>query len=94
VDAGSVSNKIITPETLANWAGRKFKAIATIGDGAATAFTITHNFNSRDVTVEIYRNSGNFDTVLVDVRRPSSDAVQIVFKDPPAIDAYKVVIEG
>lgn len=93
-DAGTDDARIVTPLKLANspWAKRQFTA--NIGDGTATTYTVTHNFNTRDVTVEVYRNSGNYDTVLAEVRRTSVNAVQIVFDTAPAANAYRVIVRA
>lgn len=93
-DAGTDDARIVTPAKLANWSGRSRKYSADIGDGSATAYTVTHNFNTRDVRVEVFRNSGNYDTVLAEVRRTSVNAVQIVFSSAPTSNAYRVVILG
>mgnify|MGYP001170150738 FL=1 len=66
-DTGTDDLRAITALKLNNWSGRKRKATATFGDGSATSFNIDHNFNTRDVQVEVYRNSGNYDSVLCDV---------------------------
>lgn len=91
-DAGTSDTTALTPLKLANWSGRSRKMSQAIGDGAATSYTVTHNFNSRDVTVQVYRNSGNYDSVLVEVRRTSVNAVAIVFDTAPALNAYVVVV--
>lgn len=92
VDAGAVTNKIVTPATLAAsvWAAKKFAQ--NIGDGSATSIAVTHNLNTRDVRVEVYRNSGNFDTVLAEVQRTSVNAVTILFDAAPALNAYRVLV--
>lgn len=92
VDAGTDDQRFVTPLKLATWSGRVKKASGLIGDGSATQYTITHNFNTRDVNVEVYRNSGNYDTVLCDVERTSVNAVRLTFASPPASNAFKVVV--
>ena len=92
VDAGSVSNKTVTPSTLAGWSGKLKKVSQLIGDGIATSFTVTHNFATRDVIVNVFRNSGNYDLILADVNLTSTNQVQIVFNSPPASNAFKVVV--
>lgn len=91
-DAGTVSNKAITPATLANTPYATKKFAQNIGDGSATSYTVTHNLNSRDCLVEVVRNSGNYDTVLVEIQRTSVNAVTIVFDTAPASNAYRVLI--
>ena len=93
-DAGTDDARIVTPLKLATspWAKRQFAA--NIGDGSATSYTVTHNLNTRDVTVELYRNSGNFDSVLAEVQRGTVNAVTVVFDTAPAANAYRVIVRA
>lgn len=93
-DAGTADNVAITPLKLAQspWANRKHAQ--NIGDGSATSYQVTHNFNTRDVVVEVYRNSGNFDSVLVEVQRTSVNAVTILFDTAPSANAYRVLVRA
>lgn len=94
VDAGTDDQRFVTPAKLKS---SKFFAktfAQTVGDGSATSFNIDHNFNTRDVVVEIYRNSGNFDTVMADVTRPSLNRVTVAFASAPAASAFRVVVTG
>lgn len=93
-DTGTDDARFITPLKLATWSGRIRKSTLIIGDGSATQYTLTHNYNNRDVIVEVYRNSGNYDTVLCDVERISADAVRLTFAAAPASNAFKVVVLG
>ena len=93
-DTGTDDVRFITPVKLKNWSGRKMKAVATIGDGSGTTFNIDHNFGTRDVEVEVYKNSGNFDTVDCDRTRPSGNRVTLSFAAAPANNALNVVIIG
>ncbi|KJV08073.1 hypothetical protein [Methylocucumis oryzae] len=93
-DAGTDDARMLTPLKLASsiFASKKFNQ--TIGDGSATSYTVTHNLNSRDVTVDVYRNSGNYDTVLVEVQRTSVNSVTIVFDSAPSSNAYRVLVRA
>ena len=71
---------------------RKFNQ--NIGDGAATSYTVTHNLGTRDITVEVVRNSGVFDTVLAEVQRTSINAITVLFDTAPAANAYRVLIRA
>jgi hypothetical protein len=93
-DAGTDDLRIVTPLKLATsvWGTRKFGA--NIGDGSATSFALTHNFNTYDVTVEIFRNSGNRDTVLAEVQRTSLNQVTVVVDTAPSASALRVIIRA
>ena len=94
VDAGTDDARIITPLKLASWSGRIRKYAASFGDGSATSYVITHNFNTRDVTVVVFPNRGTYDNVEVDVGRTSVNEVTLVFATAPASNAYRVVVIG
>ena len=91
-DTGADDLRIVTPLKLGNWSGRKRKFTQTFGDGSATSFNIDHNFATRDVTVEVYRNSGSYDSVIVDVTRPTTNRVTLTFVSAPSASAFNVVV--
>lgn len=93
VDAGVVTSALVTPATLSNFSGRVKKFSVTIGDGAATAYTVTHNLNSLDVHISVYRVTGGGD-VIVDMARTTVNAAQITFASAPATNSYRVVVIG
>lgn len=93
-DAGTDDLRIVTPLKLANWSGRIRKYSANIGDGSATSYTVTHNFATRDVQVAVYLNSGNYDDVVPDIQRTSTNAVTLIFASAPSSNAYRVVVVG
>ena len=94
IDTGTDDARTVSPLGLAGHANRKRKAVGTVGDGSATTFAITHSFNTRDVQVEVYRNSGNFDSVLCDVHRSSVNAVNLTFAAAPSAAQFAYVIIG
>lgn len=94
-DTGTDDQRFITPLKLANYSGGKKKFAQNIGDGSATSFNIDHNFNTRDVQVNIYRNSGNYDDVIATVSRPTVNRVTISTDSyVPTSAAFRVVIIG
>lgn len=70
---------------------------ATIGDGVATTYTVTHNLATRDVTVAVYDISGatpTYEEVWTTTRRTTINTVDLVFAAAPAAGQYRVVIQG
>ncbi|AZU97632.1 hypothetical protein PGDDIFCJ_00002 [Thermus phage YS40_Isch] len=94
VDAGTTPDAAVTPLTLNNWSKAPKRYTATIGDTTNTVYTITHNLNTRDIHVSVYNNSGNYDDVEVEVRRPSVNSIEIRTSSPPGNNALRVVIIG
>ena len=70
------------------------KYSVAIGDGAATSYTVTHNLNSRDVIVTVYKNSSDYEVVYADVKHATVDTVTIDFASAPTSNQYKVVVLG
>ena len=68
-------------------------AAKTIGDNTNTSFTITHNFGTRDVTVQVY-DTTSYETVIADTVRATTNTVTVTFSTVPVTDSYRVVITG
>jgi phage-related tail fiber protein len=64
-----------------------------VGNNSSTSFDVVHNFNTRDVTVQVY-DVTTYDTVFTDVARATVDKVTVTFSVAPASNAYKVVVTG
>ncbi len=94
VDAGVDDARIVTPAKLAAQANRKLKFPFNIGDNAATQFIITHNLNTFDVLVEVFRNSGARDSIICDVDRPDANSVRLTFAAPPTLNQFRCVVLG
>jgi hypothetical protein len=93
-DEGTDDARIVTPLKLRSWSGAPKRFAATFGDGSATSYTITHNLASRDLTVVVYRNSGNYDEVVCDVEHSTTNTVTLIFSSAPTTNQYRVVVLG
>lgn len=93
-DGGTDDARIVTPAKLAGWSGRKLKYSADFGDGSATSFTLTHNLGTRDVHVQVRRNSGSYDVVDCDINVLTTNSVQIVMASAPSSNAYRAIVIG
>lgn len=70
---------------------RKFNA--TIGDGVAVDFTVTHNFNTKMVQVTV-RDATTGQQIIVDNDTPTVNTVAVHFATAPASNAYVVIVQG
>lgn len=61
---------------------------------AATSTTVTHNFNTRDVVVAVYLNSGTYEEVVCDIEHTTVNSVTVRFAVAPAAGAYRIVVRG
>jgi hypothetical protein len=93
-NAGSDDARIVTPLKLANYTGFAKKYSASIGDGSNTSLTVTHNLGTRDVVVEVFRNSGNYDKIIVETRHATTNTVDVVFASAPTSNQFRVVVTG
>lgn len=65
-----------------------------VGNGAATTYNLTHNLNTRDVQVRVYRNTTPWDDVEVDITRPDANTVTVTFATAPAAAAFRASVQG
>lgn len=66
--------------------------LATIG--GATSQVVTHNLNTRALSVTLWRNAAPYDEVDCDVEHTDVSTVTLRFATAPAVNAYSVVIVG
>lgn len=72
---------------------RVFKTTFT-GNDILTSFTITHNFDTRDVVVHVREDFGSHRDVEVSVSRPDDNSVILAADDPiPNGLTYRVIVE-
>lgn len=93
VDPGtgiSVAGDVVGIDTAV--VARKYNA--TVGDGAATAYVVTHSLANQWCTVQVFRNSGSFDQVECDIELTSANTVTLRFASAPSAAQYRVVITG
>ncbi len=66
--------------------------IAWFSCSTSATWTITHNFGTRDVGVQIFRNSGVYDTVSYDVERTDTNTVTIRLLTAPSSGAFRACV--
>jgi hypothetical protein len=66
----------------------------SIGDGASTSYTVTHNLGTKDVIVQVYRVASPYGEVQVDIEHTSTTAVTIKTAALVASNALRVVVLG
>jgi len=93
VNTGTDDSRIVTPLKLKTFLDANVGGYsALVGNGAATSFVLTHNFNSRDVNVSVY-DSNNYEQVFTDIVLTSNNSVTVSFNTAPENNAYRVVIK-
>ena len=70
------------------------KYAVAIGDGTATSITVTHNLNTRDVTVGVYASASTYDEVECDIQHTTADTVTLLFSVAPTAGQYRAVVHG
>lgn len=65
----------------------------SIGNGASTTYTVTHNLGTLDVVVAVYTNSDG-SVVYPDVTNATTNTVTIDFASAPTTNQYRVVVIG
>lgn len=93
-DTGTDDARIVTPLKLATWSGRTRKFTASVGDGAATQYDISHNLNTRDVIVQVYRNASPYDHIIVDTSANTVNITRLNFAVAPSVGQFRIVVTG
>lgn len=70
------------------------KYSATVGNGIATSFVVTHNLNSRDVAITIRETASPYAQVITDVEMTTLDTVTVKFASAPTSNQYTITIIG
>lgn len=90
---GTDNTKAITPLVLkAVLDARTGGYAANFGDGTSKTFTITHNLNTQDVSISVYRVSDRME-IMCERLASSANTVVINTNSSPAANAYRVVIK-
>ena len=86
-----ITANAISLDTANGYGVRKYST--NIGDDTALNFTVTHDFNTKDVSVTVYDNATD-EEVFTGVEHTSVDTVTVKFAVAPDTDAYRVVVIG
>ncbi|MFA5071322.1 MAG: hypothetical protein WC511_03015 [Candidatus Pacearchaeota archaeon] len=70
------------------------KHSASVGDGSALTYVVTHNLNTRDVQVNFYQTASPYAMVMTDWEATSVSTITVKFKKAPTSNQYRVVITG
>jgi hypothetical protein len=70
------------------------KYVAVIGDGTTLNYTITHNLNSRDISVTIRETGSPYAQVITDVEFTTVNSITVKFAEAPTENQYTVTIVG
>ena len=85
-----LSNVIVD---LAPVSGGNSTGSTIVGDDTTSGFTLTHNFGTRDVIVQVFENQAPFGNPIVDVERTTTNAIDVNFAVAPATGTdYRVLI--
>lgn len=93
-DTGTDDVRAVTPLKLTTWSKAPKRFESLVGDGSNTSYTLTHNLSTRDLQVNVYRNSGNYDEVDVEVRYTSTTQITLVFSAAPTSNQFRCVVRG
>ena len=70
------------------------KYSVAIGNGADTSLVVTHNLNTRDVTVTVRETGSPYAVVFPDIEMTSVDTITVKFATAPTSNQYTVVVVG
>ncbi len=87
VTQGAVTGTLITTQVAS-------KVVAAVGNGVLTACPVTHNLNTRDVSVTVRETNSPYEVVLADVACTDLNTVTVSFAVAPTASQYTVTIIG
>lgn len=70
------------------------KYATNIGDGSSTTIIVTHNLNTRDVTVAVRLAASTYDAILVDWAATTVNTVTLTFSTAPSSNQYRCIVHG
>lgn len=75
-------------------AERAKKVVASIGDGVATTFVVTHNLNTQDADVSLRETAAPYAKVYTDVEFTSANTLTVKFAAAPTASQFSITIVG
>lgn len=91
-DAGTDDARMVTPLKLKTSTLTPREVIQNIGDGSATQYDVTHNFNTRDIKVSISRNATPWDEIECGISKPDANTVRLNFVAAPTSNQFRVIV--
>lgn len=91
VDGNTGGDRVVTSDKLNAWSGKLLRFGSDFGDGSATQYDITHNFNSRDFHVVVYESASPWGEVFCEVQHLSTTVVRLIFNVAPANNSLRAV---
>ena len=77
------------------WNFRMAAVMVRRSNGVATPLEVAHNFELRDIHVQVWETAGNYDQVYPDLELPDTNTARLRFLTPPTNGyAYRVVVIG
>ncbi len=70
------------------------KFVASIGDNASTAITVTHNLNTTDVIIQTRMVASTFDYVYCDMQIIDANSIKCIFAVAPTTSSIRVIVIG
>lgn len=88
---GDDPNFATTMTNLINTRTKKYSA--TIGNGTATEFTVTHSFNTKELVINI-EEVATGETVITDIQKVDLNSLKVLFATAPTTNQFRVTIVG
>jgi hypothetical protein len=91
-DAGSDDARIVTPAKLRNASFLQLTKEFTVGDGTATSFTVTHNWNTKKVGVIVREAAGLERDYDAEINRTGVNTVAVKMTPAPAANSVIIYV--
>lgn len=92
--SAGASNSVSRGDHVHPTTGIVAKYATDVGDGAATAYVITHSLNTRDALVQVHESATPWAVVEPDIEMTSVNTVTLRFTVAPTSNQYRVTVVG
>jgi hypothetical protein len=88
------THRFATDTEKEKWNDKPGKHVQSIGNGSATNIVVTHNLNTRDVTVTLRKTGSPYNVVMTDIAMTTVNSITLTFAKPPSSNQYTVTVVG
>ena len=88
------NNRFVSDTEKTKWNAKTRKYVHSIGNGSATSIVVSHNLNTRDISVTLRETASPYRVVMTDIAMTNVNSITLTFAKPPSSNKYTVMVVG